>query len=115
MYLRTAVFLQELPMVKGSSILKYNTSFSLLNEDGENGKVKFQTTLNLCSMYYSIFKHNSSSSLRALKAIDEFLLNAVSPQIGVSPSPASGAVMKNNEIIMVFALNSILPHRFVLF
>lgn len=49
MHLRTVVFLEVLPMVKGSSIFKYNASFSLLNEDEENGKVKFQTTVKFCS------------------------------------------------------------------
>jgi len=48
MHLRTVVFSKELLMVKGSSIFKYYTSFSLLNEDGENGKVKFET-VQFCS------------------------------------------------------------------
>lgn len=49
MHLRTVVSLEELPMVKGGSIFRSNTSFVLLNEDGENGKVKFQTRGKLCS------------------------------------------------------------------
>lgn len=100
-------------MVKGSSIFKCNTSFSLLNEDGENGKVKFQTTVKFCSRYYSILEHNGSSYQRCLKKFDEVLLNAASPLTALSPSLASEAVMKNNEIITVFALNSVSSLSFI--
>lgn len=40
-HVRTVVFLEELPTVKDHTIFKCNISFPLLNEDGENGKVKF--------------------------------------------------------------------------
>lgn len=108
MYLRTVVSLDELPMVKGSIIFKYNTSFSSLNEDGENGKLRFYFKQKFCSRSYSIFKHNSSSSRRPLKALDELLFNAVSPQTVVPPSLDSEAVRKSNEVITMFAINSII-------